>query len=89
MLRNAKKVDKESLKLSNEFLEKVSGGSGAYDDWWIYEFDECCRWCGTPGFMYFVDAEGPFAEYCKGCGWNYVYDEDMNYKEVVRKKYEK
>ena len=66
MLKNAKKLDKESLQLSKELLDKVSGG----DDITAYQSDGICPRCHVEGLIFYVAGGILLEEYCPHCGYD-------------------
>ncbi len=72
-LRTARKLDRKSVKIPVELLEKVSGGYYD-DDEWLFEVWDRCRRCGS--YLYGQMCEDCYFDYfvCKACGdfyWNY------------------
>ena len=74
MLKNAKKLDKESLQLPKGLLDKVSGGT----DVTAYESEFNCPYCGAPGLILYYYGIWLIKEYCQHCGRLYSYDEERD-----------
>ena len=71
MLKNAKKLDKESLQLSKKLLDKVSGGGDVSE----YESEYNCPRCGAPGLIIYLYGVRPFGEHCLYCHYDWMYED--------------
>ena len=73
LLKNAKKLDKESVQLPKEILDKVSGGGDVSE----YESEYNCPRCGAPGLILYLYGVRPFGEHCQYCHYDYMYEDDL------------